>query len=129
METPAVILDEMSQFGQPDLEGIFAAELEQITDKKQMEAKAEEFRIMEEEHDREYERMMQEQKLEEQRQSMIIEYMKEKEKSEDEIKLRQTELEQLQVKFKKDKEFMLNQRNMLEEQVKNFNAEKARFRQ
>ena len=43
--------------------------------------------------------------------------------------MRQTELEQLQVKFKKDKEFMLNQRNMLEEQVKNFNAEKARFRQ
>ena len=39
--------------------------------------------------------MLAEQRLEEQRQSMIIEYMQEKEKSEEEIRSKQNQLEQL----------------------------------
>ena len=34
--TPAVILEELAQQAQPDLEDIFAKELEQITDQQQM---------------------------------------------------------------------------------------------
>ena len=37
---------------------------------------------------------------------MIIEHMQEKEKSEEEIRSKRTQLEQLQLRFKKDQEFM-----------------------
>ena len=78
-ETPAIILQEMNQLNQHDMDDVFARELEQITDQEQMEAKAAE-------HNREYQRMLVEQRLEEERQTMAIEYMKEKEKSQDEIR-------------------------------------------
>ena len=60
---------------------------------------------------------------------MIIEHMKEKEKSQEEIRAKQTQLEQLQIKFRKDQEFMQKQKTMLEEQMRNLNAEKAKFMQ
>ena len=73
--------------------------------------------------------MIEEQVLETQRRSIDITEMRKKEKDNPEITQKQQELDALVKKFELDKQFMLSQMKLLQEQIVNLNKKELKQQQ